>query len=497
MENKRYINTNVKQYLDEIGSIPLLTSEEEKKLFEELKSGNEEAKEKLIRANLRLVVMVAKKYQDVGLPFLDLIQEGNIGLMEAVDRYDPSKGSKFPTYAVLWIRQKILRAIPDKGKIIRLPVYLHDKLGNIIKYRYNYFLKNGRFPTNEEISEYFDVPLEFVQKAKSFVSDPMSLDFTPSEDADKPIIDYIEDPSFDCDEDFDREVFLESLKVDIPTALSKLNEKQAKIIELRYGLGGQKPMTLSEISKIINLSVERIRQLENKALDELRYQSLIVEIADSLGRKKDLEIVRAREHKKIVDKVRKETERKRVMRIKSLGGEKAPRRRIKTIFELLSNFEEQDIISAIDKLSEQEKELVKKRYGEDLYNPRGKRLNKDETFEFYTEIISKIKRIIKESNKQVLVSKKETKVDYNSIKEEFNVVSLENIIPNVSAKEEIVISLKFGLCTKAKFTDEMIADLLDIEKQEVTNIVRHFLAFYDNELAGLIRGTSVKKKAQG
>jgi len=258
-------------YLKEINTIPLLTREEEVKYATEAASGNEFAKNKLIKANLRFVVNVAKKYQNQGLPLADLISEGNIGLMNAIERFDVEKGYHFISYAVWWIRQAILKAICEKSRMIRLPLNRANELVQIEKVRKDMQSDNGLDPEMEEIAKKLSMDKEHVEDLLNISRDLVSLDTPVYDEKDSSLLsDFVEDKGYQAPDEM---AIDNSLKADINDLLDTLSHKEADIIQFRYGLNGRRPMSLKEIGTRYNLTKERIRQIEKKAIKRLQHPS--------------------------------------------------------------------------------------------------------------------------------------------------------------------------------------------------------------------------------
>jgi len=258
-------------YLKEINTIPLLTREEEVKYATEAASGNEFAKNKLIKANLRFVVNVAKKYQNQGLPLADLISEGNIGLMNAIERFDVEKGYHFISYAVWWIRQAILKAICEKSRMIRLPLNRANELVQIEKVRKDMQSDNGLEPEMEEIAKKLSMEKEHVEDLLNISRDLVSLDTPVYDEKDSSLLsDFVEDKGYQAPDEM---AIDNSLKTDINELLNTLSHKEADIIQYRYGLNGRRPMSLKEIGTRYNLTKERIRQIEKKAIKRLQHPS--------------------------------------------------------------------------------------------------------------------------------------------------------------------------------------------------------------------------------
>ena len=261
---------SVKLYLKEIGRIPLLTTEEEIKLAERMANGDPAAKKRLSEANLRLVVSIAKKYVRRGMQFLDLIQEGNLGLIKAVDKFDYTKGFKFSTYATWWIRQSITRAIADQARTIRIPVHMVETITKVKKMQSQLLHANGYEPTEDEIAEKLNMPLDKVREIIRIAQDPVSLETPIGEEEDSHLGDFIPDedtpaPSEAASANILREV--------IERELNTLTPREAHVIKLRFGLYDGRTRTLEEVGKEFDITRERIRQIESKALRKLRHPS--------------------------------------------------------------------------------------------------------------------------------------------------------------------------------------------------------------------------------
>lgn len=258
---------SLKQFFKEMNEAELLSPEEEKKLCEEIKKGNVAAKKKLVESNLRLVVSVAKHYQNCGLSFEDLIQEGSIGLMKAADKFDLSKGFRFSTFAPWWIRQSISRAIADQGRTIRIPVHVTENINKVKKSERELLTKLGRSPTDKEIADLLSLDEETVATARSFYYDTMSLDTPVGDDESDTVGDFIEDTHFVNPE---IKYIKDSNKNAIKEVLTTLSKRECDILTKRFGLETNKTMTLEEVGHEYGLTKERIRQIENKALAKLR-----------------------------------------------------------------------------------------------------------------------------------------------------------------------------------------------------------------------------------
>ena len=259
----------VKAYLKEIGRVPLLTAEQEAALARAAQAGDEDARRKLSEANLRLVVSVAKRYAGRGLPFLDLIQEGNLGLMKAAEKFEPERGFKFSTYATWWIRQSITRAIADQGRTIRIPVHLVESINRVKKTTGDLLRKNGREPTAEEIA------VQLLQLAQ----DPISLETPVGEEEDAHLEDFIQDEDAGVPVD---EAGRQLLRRELFSVLKSLTPREERVIALRFGLEDGRAHTLEELGKEFNVTRERVRQIEAKALRKLRHPSRAKRLRDYL-----------------------------------------------------------------------------------------------------------------------------------------------------------------------------------------------------------------------
>ena len=260
-------DTGLNRYLREIGRIPLLTPQQEIELASKIKKGNAEARERMINSNLRLVVTIAHDYANLGLPLLDLISEGNIGLTKAVERFDPTKGAKLSTYAMWWIKQSIKRALANQSKTIRLPVHLVDKVAKVRRVSLQMSDELGREPTDDELGEEIGIPGDKVARLKSVGIRPASLDAPIGDDDSTKFGEIIGDEDAQTPFELLRD---ESLRGEVGGLIAVLDSREKKIISQRFGLDGGKPKTLEDVSKGFGVTRERIRQLQNIALAKLR-----------------------------------------------------------------------------------------------------------------------------------------------------------------------------------------------------------------------------------
>lgn len=265
-----FADDSVRLYLREIGKIPLLDLDEEQKLAKKAAKGDKKAKDKMVEANMRLVVSIAKRYSGRGLDFLDLIQEGNTGLLKAVEKFDPAKGFKFSTYATWWIRQAITRAIADQARTIRIPVHMVETINKVLRATRKLTQELNREPTVEEIAKELDMEPEKVDYVMKIKQDIASLDQSvgrDGDDEDSVLGDFVEDEERDSPED---SAANQILKEQLAEIISTLSDREQKIIKLRFGVGGGRPHTLEEVGAEFSVTRERIRQIEAKALSKLR-----------------------------------------------------------------------------------------------------------------------------------------------------------------------------------------------------------------------------------
>ncbi len=274
------IDDPVRMYLKEIGKIPLLTPERETYLAEQITLGNKAAKDELIEANLRLVVSIAKRYLSKGLPFLDLIQEGNLGLIKAVEKFDYSKGYKFSTYATWWIRQAITRAIADQARTIRIPVHMVETIHKVSRTMRQLLQEYGREPTTDEIAKRLDMTPDKVRDIMKIAQDPVSLETPIGEEEDSHLGDFVEDNDSPSPSE---SASISLLREQLANILNGLSPREAQVIKLRFGLEDGRPRTLEEVGRQFEITRERIRQIEAKALRRLRHPSRSKVLRDYLA----------------------------------------------------------------------------------------------------------------------------------------------------------------------------------------------------------------------
>ena len=269
----------VKMYLKDIGKVPLLSAEEEIELAKRMEAGDEMAKKKLAESNLRLVVSIAKRYVGRGMLFLDLIQEGNLGLLKAVEKFDYRKGYKFSTYATWWIRQAITRAIADQARTIRIPVHMVETINKVTRVSRDLLQKLGREPLPEEVGEVMGLPKERVQEIMTIAQEPVSLETPIGEEEDSHLGDFIQDESIPTPVEATNQTLLHE---QLDEVVSTLTEREQRVIKLRFGWDDGRPRTLEEVGKEFNVTRERIRQIEAKALRKLRHPNRSRKLKDFL-----------------------------------------------------------------------------------------------------------------------------------------------------------------------------------------------------------------------
>ena len=274
------VDDPVRMYLREIGKIPLLSYDKELELAKRILEGDEEAKQELAEANLRLVVSIAKKYVGRGMLFLDLIQEGNMGLIKAVEKFDYTKGFKFSTYATWWIRQAITRAIADQARTIRIPVHMVETINRLIRTSRHLLQQYGREPTPEEIAAEMEMPVEKVMEIQKIAQDPVSLETPIGEEDDSHLGDFIQDEDSPAPQDAASYTLL---REQLEEVMSTLTPREAKVLRLRFGLDDGKARTLEEVGKEFDVTRERIRQIEAKALRKLRHPSRSKKLRDYMN----------------------------------------------------------------------------------------------------------------------------------------------------------------------------------------------------------------------
>ena len=400
------LTDSVKTYLREIGQKPLLSLEEEKKLALRILQGDSYARELFIESNLKLVVSIARKFIGRGLSFLDLIQEGNLGLMTAVDKYDVNRGLKFSTYATHWIRQAISRAIADKGRNVRIPVHIYEKIGAYKKAITILETKLNRQPTMYEIANEMGLSIPEVTKLHKLQIDTVSMNTLIGDDEDTELENFIP-ASEETPEDI---AIAGTIQSQVKKMLEDCNLKQREIevLMLRFGFNGREPMTLEEVGKQFGITRERVRQIESKTFMKIRRSKHIKVLAEYMENPdkslQNIEIYRERY---------RETGNPNKAFLKedgrTKGKEEKEMAKLQTIYQYFKDYTKEQVDAMLEKLSEEEKALITIRYGEDLNNPVSGKLNKEQTDKFYGSLIPKMRRLLANPNKERKPRKKVTR----------------------------------------------------------------------------------------
>lgn len=509
--NTVYTDDSVKMYLQEIHK-PILTKEQEKSLALRIRNGDEKAKELFIERNLRLVIKVARKYTGHGISFLDLIQEGNLGLIKAVDKFDVTKGYKFSTYATCWIRQSIQRSLGDKSRNIRLPVHLYEKVKKYELLKKELSLKFNREPTFEELSKKMRVSIDTIYKYERLEHDTISLNMIVG-DEDSELEDFISLST----ESIDNQFIEENLKDVIENLLknSNLTTKEIDILKLRFGIGTNDPKTLEETGKIYGVSRERIRQIQEKALKKIRRSYNVKELAIYMDNPKEAQKnidryrLKYQQHslQKIKLKDRKESELKMEMQ------EKTKRKSKDNLYEYFSDYSKPEVSKVISRLDEDELELLHKRYGDNLLEPVKNDIDADEKKVIISNIIPRIQRMLegkkvrRRKNNQkpqsTIVEEKteETvqpqnslnKEDYKQILGIFHNPEFLEMTKKKPLDECLIMSLKLGYFQEKCFSTDAIADFLDVDKEYVINVTKQGLTSYKEKLNQMIDEAIIKE----
>lgn len=509
--NTVYTDDSVKMYLQEIHK-PILTKEQEKSLALRIRNGDEKAKELFIERNLRLVIKVARKYTGHGISFLDLIQEGNLGLIKAVDKFDVTKGYKFSTYATCWIRQSIQRSLGDKSRNIRLPVHLYEKVKKYELLKKELSLKFNREPTFEELSKKMRVSIDTIYKYERLEHDTISLNMIVG-DEDSELEDFISLST----ESIDNQFIEENLKDVIENLLknSNLTTKEIDILKLRFGIGTNDPKTLEETGKIYGVSRERIRQIQEKALKKIRRSYNVKELAIYMDNpkeaQKNIDRYRLKYQQQSLQKIklkdRKESELKMEMQ------EKTKRKSKDNLYEYFSDYSKPEVSKVISRLDEDELELLHKRYGDNLLEPVKNDIDADEKKVIISNIIPRIQRMLegkkvrRRKNNQkpqsTIVEEKteETvqpqnslnKEDYKQILGIFHNPEFLEMTKKKPLEKCLIMSLKLGYFQEKCFSTDAIADFLDVDKEYVINVTKQGLTSYKEKLNQMIDEAIIKE----
>lgn len=537
LDDSGMINTDiVKAYLNEIGQYPLLTREEEYELATLIKEGDLKAREKFINSNLRLVVSIARRYIGRGLDFLDLIQEGNLGLINAVNKFDSNKGFKFSTNATWWIRQAITRAIADKSRNIRIPVHLYEKISKLDKLFSNLQKKLGRDPTYEEMANELSITAEEVERLYIIKNDAGSINALIGEDGETELEYFI--PASDTT--IEDEIIDSTLQSEVRNLLYECNldDREIDIIMLRYGFNNRSPMTLEEVGKKYGITRERVRQIESRALRRLRNSRHIKKLAvymqnpdesvDNIGTFRKKYSTEGNKYRAFKTNDR----RSKSQSLKIEEEKKEEMKRTQSLYDLFNGYSKEQVDNMLSKLDEDERNLLKLRYGEDLENPVITQMPKKEKQRYYAWLVPKMKRMLSNPD-EVIKSRKrpksklsdfeivstaqkevtdvlEEKELKDEIKQEMPTSHEENpkntitkaeglkilellrtptfmqMLSTLSVKEAVIISLKLGYIDGKCFSTESIATFLGIEELEVIEATRKVLLLYKENINAFI-----------
>lgn len=515
--------SGINAYFREIRSKPLLTHEEEIILSNRIKHGDTKAKKLFIESNLRLVISVSGKYIGRGLEYQDLIQEGNMGLMVAVDKFDPNKGYKFSTYAVWWIRQRIIRALADKGRTIRLPVHLYEKLQLYANIEEKLTMQLGRKPTKEEMANKIGISLAdanlILEVRKHIASTNKFID----EDGETELEDLIPADS----EAVEDRVIANIMKSDVDKLLDdcKLEPREKEVLILRNGMNGNQPMTLEEIGEVYGITRERVRQIESKALMKIRKSKHIKKFASYMENPEEClsNIEEFRKRYGLYQNSHKAY-------LKGHGSvelkEDDKMTKLKSIYELLSDYTKEQVDEMLTRLSDEDMKLIRLRYGDDLEKPVSSKMSKGQNNKFYGSLLPRMKTILRKiinEQKEARKVKKEESINLTSvetpIKDEKLVLKVEDkpkkdidildaddlelfellkkrflpkVMESLSIKESIIVSLKLGLVDEKYYSTKAISEFLEVDESFVTETTKKVLTMC-KESANNTLGTIVEK----
>ena len=503
-DNDYMTSDDVKMYLQEISRIPLLTPEEERYLAKRISQGDMAAREKFIESNLRLVVKMAKKYVDRGLALLDLIQEGNTGLIIAADRFDVKRNTRFSTYATGWIRQAITRAITDKGRNIRIPSHLYYKMG---KYRKIEGILEGelhRKPTTKEIAERMGITETQAENIATWQNDTLSMNYTPTDDEDHKLEEIISSQ----DDGPETIAFTNDMQKEVRQILdecSSLTPNERTVIIKRFGLEDNISLTLEETGKIIGVSRERTRQIEEKALTKLRsFHKTRRLAAYTQFPDKSLEVLN--------DSPKKDSIKS--SKTSKSNSTNSSTRKLPTIYDYFKYNTKEQVNSVISRLSIEEQHLVRLRFGNDLNNPSISELNDEGKIRFYQIVVPKMKRMLIEEDEKILASnpveefqpplskllvaegynqlivkdqynKEITEQDYNKVLAILKTPEFIKLTRIINIQQTIIIILKLGYIDGKHFSNKVIANFLKMDEEQVEYNIQRSInvlrVYYENK----------------
>lgn len=525
------LTDSVKIYLREIGEYPLLSIEQQRDLALKILDGDNKARELFINSNLRLVVNVAKRYIGNGLTFLDLIQEGNLGLITAVDKYDVKKGFNFSTYAIWWIRQAITKAIEYKGRTIRIAAHVYEKVQLYKKVFRNLELKLNREPTINEIADEMELSVSEVSDLQQLQIDVVSINAIIEDEKRTELEDFI----VSTDESPEDIATKENMKQDINNLLISCNLKprERDILILRYGLDGKEPMTLVEIGKIYNLTRERVRQIESNALKKIRKSNFVKRLVDytESPTKSLLNIEMYRQ----IYKEDGNSNRAFLRRFGDKIEDYEVVGKLPSIYQLFGGYSKEQIDLMLTKLTEEERKLITLRYGDDLEKPKATKLSKEESRKYYGVLVPKMKRLLSnpdkvrktrrenlkhEKNKiedsNISVSEKNStdisveqskrdipasfdkKIDIDNIQDHDTLLAymkkslLDDMMKNLTTKELIIMQLFLGYVDGKYFTIDYISEFLKIDRIEVLNTIKKALFLNEKKFLELMKFETIE-----
>lgn len=525
------LTDSVKIYLREIGEYPLLSIEQQRDLALKILDGDNKARELFINSNLRLVVSIARRYIGNGLTFLDLIQEGNLGLITAVDKYDVKKGFNFSTYAIWWIRQAITKAIEYKGRTIRIAAHVYEKVQLYKKVFRNLELKLNREPTINEIADEMELSVSEVRYLNQLQIDVVSINAIIEDEKRTELEDFI----VSTDESPEDIATKENMKQDINNLLISCNLKprERDILILRYGLDGKEPMTLVEIGKIYNLTRERVRQIESNALKKIRKSNFVKRLVDytESPTKSLLNIEMYRQ----IYKEDGNSNRAFLRRFGDKIEDYEVVGKLLSIYQLFGGYSKEQIDVMLTKLTEEERKLITLRYGDDLEKPKATKLSKEESRKYYGVLVPKMKRLLSnpdkvrktrrenlkhEKNKiedsNISVSEKNStdisveqskrdipasfdkKIDIDNIQDHDSLLAymkkslLDDMMKNLTTKELIIIQLFLGYIDGKYFTIDYISEFLKIDRIEVLNTIKKALFLNEKKFLELIKFEAIE-----
>ena len=525
------LTDSVKIYLREIGEYPLLSIEQQRDLALKILEGDNKARELFINSNLRLVVSIARRYIGNGLTFLDLIQEGNLGLITAVDKYDVKKGFNFSTYAIWWIRQAITKAIEYKGRTIRIAAHVYEKVQLYKKIFRNLEIKLNREPTINEIADEMELSVSEVSDLQQLQIDVVSINAIIGDEKEKELENFI----VSSDDTPEEIATKENMQQDVKNLLISCNLKprERDILILRYGLDGKEPMTLVEIGKIYNLTRERVRQIESNALKKIRKSNFVKRLVDytESPTKSLLNIEMYRQ----IYKEDGNSNRAFLRRFGDKIEDYEVVGKLPSIYQLFGGYSKEQIDVMLTKLTEEERKLITLRYGDDLEKPKATKLSKEESRKYYGVLVPKMKRLLSnpdkvrktrrenlkhEKNKiedsNISVSEKNStdisveqskrdipasfdkKIDIDNIQDHDSLLAymkkslLDDMMKNLTTKELIIIQLFLGYIDGKYFTIDYISEFLKIDRIEVLNTIKKALFLNEKKFLELMKFETIE-----